>query len=216
MASITLKNIPADLHRELKKRAEENHRSLNGEIIAALKSAVGKTIRLDRQSWKNPFVRPGLCFAARPLHKRSIGGNAKDGCNSRANVICVDTNIIRYRYMASPFSAAADAAWAKDPDWIVPILWRSEFRNALAGSIRKRSLTVEEASAIANLAEATLDRKEFTVSSSAVLQLVSKSNCSVYHCEFVALAHAEGVQLVTADRQTLREFPEVGAARPPK
>jgi len=29
MASITLKNIPADLHRELKKRAEEHHRSLN-------------------------------------------------------------------------------------------------------------------------------------------------------------------------------------------
>jgi len=34
--------------------------------------------------------------------------------------------------MASPHSAAADAAWAKDPDWIVPILWRSEFRSALA------------------------------------------------------------------------------------
>ena len=29
MATITLKNIPADLHRELKKRAEEHHRSLN-------------------------------------------------------------------------------------------------------------------------------------------------------------------------------------------
>jgi plasmid stability protein len=34
MATITLKNIPADLHRELKKRAEEHHRSLNKEIIA--------------------------------------------------------------------------------------------------------------------------------------------------------------------------------------
>jgi len=33
MATITLKNIPAELHRELKKRAEENHR-LNKEIIA--------------------------------------------------------------------------------------------------------------------------------------------------------------------------------------
>ena len=75
-------------------------------------------------------------------------------------MICVDTNIICYRYMASPHSAAADAAWAKDPDWIVPILWRSEFRNALAGSIRRRSITAEEASAIANLAEAMLDRKE--------------------------------------------------------
>ena len=111
--------------------------------------------------------------------------------------------------MASPFSAAADAAWAKDPDWIVPILWRSEFGNALAGSIRQRSLTVEEASAIANLAEAMLDRKEFTVSTSAVLQLVSRSNCSAYDCEFVALAQAEGVRLVTTDRQILREFPEV-------
>jgi plasmid stability protein len=37
MATITLKNIPADLHRELKKRAEEHHRSLNREIIATFK-----------------------------------------------------------------------------------------------------------------------------------------------------------------------------------
>jgi predicted nucleic acid-binding protein len=111
--------------------------------------------------------------------------------------------------MASPFSGAADAAWARDPDWIVPILWRSEFRNALAGSIRERSLTVEEASAIANLAEAVLDRREFTVSTSAVLQLVSRSKCSAYDCEFVAVAHANGVRLLTVDRQILREFPEV-------
>ena len=125
-------------------------------------------------------------------------------------MICVDTNIICYRYMASPFSAAADAAWGKGADWIVPILWRSEFRNALAGSIRRRSLTVEEAIAIANLAQAMLERKEFTVSTSAVLfQLVSRSNCSAYDCEFIALAHAEGVHLVTTDRQILQEFPEV-------
>ncbi len=124
-------------------------------------------------------------------------------------MICVDTNIICYRYMASPLSAAADAAWAKDPDWIVPILWRSEFRNALAGSIRRRSLTAEEAIAIADLAEAMLNQKEFTISTSAVLQLVSRSSCSAYNCEFVALAHAEGVRLLTVDRQILQEFPEV-------
>ena len=47
MASITLKNIPAELHRELKKRAEEHHRSLNKEIIATLKTATGKTRRVD-------------------------------------------------------------------------------------------------------------------------------------------------------------------------
>ena len=50
MASITLKNIPADLHRELKRRAEEHHRSLNGEILATLKTATGKTHRVDVQA----------------------------------------------------------------------------------------------------------------------------------------------------------------------
>ena len=47
MATITLKNIPADLHRELKKRAEEHHRSLNKEIIATLKTTTCKTHRVD-------------------------------------------------------------------------------------------------------------------------------------------------------------------------
>ena len=73
-ATVTLKNIPADLPRELKKRAEEHHRNLNKKIIATLKSATSGT------------------------------------------------------------------------------------------AIRQRSLTVQEVSAIAHLAEATLDRKEFTVS----------------------------------------------------
>jgi len=114
--------------------------------------------------------------------------------------------------MASPHSADADATWAKDADWIVPILWRWEFRNALAGSIRRRSLTAEEAISIASLAEHMLGQKEFTVSTSTVLQLVSRSQCSAYDCEFVALAHAQGVQLVTTDRQVLREFPEIAVS----
>jgi plasmid stability protein len=65
MASITLKNIPADLHRELKKRAAEHHRSLNGELIATLKSATGKTHRVDveamireARSARAKFTRP--------------------------------------------------------------------------------------------------------------------------------------------------------------
>ena len=47
MATITLKNIPAELHRQLKKRAEENHRSLNKEIMATLKGATSGTHRVD-------------------------------------------------------------------------------------------------------------------------------------------------------------------------
>jgi len=74
-------------------------------------------------------------------------------------MIVVDTNIICYRYMASRHSEAANAAWARDSHWIVPFLWRSEFRNVLAGAMRRRSITVESAIEIANLAEAALAEK---------------------------------------------------------
>jgi predicted nucleic acid-binding protein len=111
--------------------------------------------------------------------------------------------------MASPNNAAAETALAKDPDWIAPLLWRSEFRNIVALAIRKSTLTIHAAQDIMRKAEASFEGSEFAVSSDAVLQLVAKSGCTAYDCEFVALAHAEGIQLITADRQILREFPDV-------
>jgi antitoxin FitA len=45
-----LKNIPVELHRELKKRAEEHHRSLNKEILATLKNATSETHRVDAKA----------------------------------------------------------------------------------------------------------------------------------------------------------------------
>ncbi len=40
MTTITLKNIPDDLHRRLKERAVRHRRSLNGEILTALEMVV--------------------------------------------------------------------------------------------------------------------------------------------------------------------------------
>ena len=124
-------------------------------------------------------------------------------------MIVVDTNVICYRWISSPHNAAAEAALAKDPHWIAPFLWRSEFRNIVALTIRRNTVTIDTALEIVRRAEASLEHNEFAVSSDAILQLVARSNCTAYDCEFVALAQAEGVQLVTADRQILHEFPEV-------
>ena len=43
MATLTLKNVPDDLHRRLKSRAERNHRSLNREAIRCLEESVQDT-----------------------------------------------------------------------------------------------------------------------------------------------------------------------------
>ena len=123
-------------------------------------------------------------------------------------MIVVDTNVICYRWMSSANSAAAEIALAKDPHWIAPLLWRSEFRNIVGLVMRRRALAIDSAQEIMRKAEASFEGSEFVVSSDAVLQLVARCNCTAYDCEFVALAHAERVQLVTADRRILHEFPD--------
>jgi len=127
-------------------------------------------------------------------------------------VIVVDTNIICYRWMPSSHSADVDKALAKDPDWIAPLLWRSEFRNALAGAMRQNLITLEVANDIIDKAEWHFVNCEFAVSSRAVLNLVANSGCSAYDCEFVALAEEQRLLLLTVDRQILHDFPETAVS----
>ena len=49
MITITLKDIPRDVHKALKHRAKQNGRSLNKEALACLESAVAPT-RVDVQA----------------------------------------------------------------------------------------------------------------------------------------------------------------------
>lgn len=49
MPHVTLWGIPDSLHRKLKAAAKQNHRSLNGEILARLAASVGP-VPVDVQS----------------------------------------------------------------------------------------------------------------------------------------------------------------------
>ena len=129
-------------------------------------------------------------------------------------MIVVDTNILAYLYLPTELSASAEALLAKESDWAVPLLWRSEFRNILAGYLRRGILPYEAALAIQTEAEALVAGAEHDVSSRSVLELVRDSDCSAYDCEFVALAKALDVKLVTADKKLLRAFPTVAMGLP--
>ncbi len=122
-------------------------------------------------------------------------------------MIIADTNIISYLLLPTSFSASADALYKIDPHWIAPTLWRSEFRNVLALYLRKELITFEKAIQLQDSAELLMTDNEYTVSSSQVLSLVTKSTCSSYDCEFIALAQHLNSKLVTQDKKVLREFP---------
>ena len=71
-------------------------------------------------------------------------------------MIVVDTNVLAYLLLPYEFSAAADALFERDPDWAAPILWRSEFRNLLAGELRRKNLSFDEIVKVQGEAEALL------------------------------------------------------------
>jgi len=124
-------------------------------------------------------------------------------------MIVVDTNVIACLWFPGQCAGAAERVRKKDRDWVVPMLWRSEFRSALAGYIRHDMLDVEAAAEVMAEAESLMRGKEHLAESDRVLALIASSSCSAYDCEFVALAQDLGVPLITADRQIVRAFPAI-------
>lgn len=124
-------------------------------------------------------------------------------------MIVVDSNVLAYLYLPGEFTAAAERLLEDDADWHAPILWRSEFRNILAGCLRRGALEFEQGLAIQHEAESLLDGAEHDLDSRRVLELVHGSECSAYDCEFVALAETLGTRLVTMDGKLLKAFPGI-------
>jgi predicted nucleic acid-binding protein len=124
-------------------------------------------------------------------------------------VIVVDANVLIYLWLKESYADTAAALLSADPHWIAPLLWRSEFRNVVVGALRRKMISRETALAAVDGAEHQMDGNERLVDSRDVLRLAAQSRCSAYDCEYVALAEAAGVPLVTNDAQILKEFPSI-------
>jgi predicted nucleic acid-binding protein len=123
-------------------------------------------------------------------------------------VIVADANIIVYRFIPSSRTDDVISLVNFDAEWAAPILWRSEVRNALSNHMRVGQINKQDAKTMMLLATACLLGGEHSVSDHAVFELVAKSRCSAYDCEYVALAEALGTILVTEDQKLLRAFPK--------
>ena len=123
-------------------------------------------------------------------------------------MIVIDTNILTYHVVRGERSVATEQLLRIDPEWVMPPLRRSEFRNVLAGSLRRGLTSLDEADRLMKEAAGCLFGGEHMVSDRAVLELVAGSKCTAYDCEFVALATALDVVLVTEDKDVLKAFPK--------
>ena len=127
-------------------------------------------------------------------------------------MIVADTNVIAYLFIPGIHTGLAETLLRQDQEWAVPLLWRSEFRNVLAGYIRRKHMAFDTAVSIIEQAEGFLGPLEYSVASFRVLELVARSKCSAYDCEFVVLAQDLNIPLITTDNQILTSFPQIAVS----
>lgn len=126
-------------------------------------------------------------------------------------MIVADANLMVYLYINGAQMPLVQEVHAKDPRWIVPPLWQSEFRNVLSGYIR-RGMAPYKAKQILKDALNALEPHQVAPSSDPMLDLITESDCTAYDCEFLALARQLDVPPVTADKQLPIHIPSLATS----
>ena len=127
-------------------------------------------------------------------------------------MIVIDTNLLVDYYLDRGRTELAEIVLDRDPLWMAPLLWRSEFRNVLVDLIADGIVQLVDAVRAMHDAELLMGGHEYQVMSEAVLRLATGSGCTAYDCEFVALAEDLGTRLVTSDAELLKAFPGLAVA----
>ena len=122
-------------------------------------------------------------------------------------MIVVDTNLVAYAVVPGERTADALTIAERDPDWVAPALWRRELRNVLATLMRVRQLSLASAVKAFEAAERLVTDATIEPSTEECLRLAARGRVSAWDAEFVFVAEALGLPLVTADRRLVRAFP---------
>jgi predicted nucleic acid-binding protein len=127
-------------------------------------------------------------------------------------VIVADTNLVAYLLIEGDRTATARAVWEKDPRWMLPTLWRSEFLNVLTTAMRAGVLTLSQAHDTWRVAQTIFGNSEVEPSGDDVLNAAADRKLSAYDAQFVVAAADLKVPLVTADRRLQKACPDLAVA----
>jgi Predicted nucleic acid-binding protein, contains PIN domain len=123
-------------------------------------------------------------------------------------VIVVDVNVIVYLLTDTPQRELALGLRKWDGDWFVPPLWRHEFLNVLASLTRQAYLNETEALTLWRNALGLFGQREQQPDMEKALSLAIRHGVSAYDAQYVALAEALGVLLISEDKKLQSAFPQ--------
>jgi len=126
-------------------------------------------------------------------------------------MITADANLISYLCIVGENSELAKRVLRADPQWICPLLWRSELLSVFTKYIRALLLTIEQSLELWEKAEGIV-KESHASDPASILKLTSTSKLSSYDCEYVALAQQMSIPLITFDKKVLAAFPDVATS----
>ena len=127
-------------------------------------------------------------------------------------MIVADTNLISYLLIEGEKTELARKAWARDSDWAMPPLWKSEFLSVLVVAVRAGALDQEQAQLLWRRSRVFTNAIEIEPDGEQVLKIAVERGISAYDAQFVAAATELGVQLVTADKRILSRCPDLATS----
>jgi predicted nucleic acid-binding protein len=128
-------------------------------------------------------------------------------------MIVADTNLIVYLLIPGDQTDLVQRFYLLEPEWIAPLLWRSELINVITTCIRLGRLGMNLGLEIVRRAEQLMEGNSYLVEAGDILEVASRTGCSGYDSEFISLAENLKVSLVTFDTKILRQCTSI-ARRP--
>ena len=127
-------------------------------------------------------------------------------------MIVVDVNVLIYALVAGPNSDAARRVFDADPEWIAPSLLQHEFLNVLATLERKGVMSAGDCQKTWQHAVKLIGNGLVETEPAATLKLAMKHRVTSYDAQYIQVALAEGLPLVTEDAELLRKFPKTAVS----
>ncbi len=124
-------------------------------------------------------------------------------------MIVADTCLIFHLFNESTLTSSAQEILAKDPNWIFPPLWRTEYANVLSKMARKEHRTPEEIIHHFECIVDELKNHEIIVDTKKALEISMQCKISVYDAHFITLAINFSTVVVTEDKEILKKCPSL-------
>lgn len=124
-------------------------------------------------------------------------------------MIVVETELIAGLYLPTEFTEIAEELYQKDPYWLAPFLWRSEFLSVVSIYLSNNLISLDKASEAVELAERQMKHREYRAVAYDVLEKAAESGFNTRDCEYISLASFSGFKLVTLDEKIIEKYPDI-------